>query len=369
MMWTDRERYILLNMVPGIGPAQVKRLLEACGGLAAACGADASALRRLGVPPRLAERISAGCRDRRLLNDERERAGRAGAAIITPADEGYPERLRQIHDPPLALYVRGTLPGPGVPAVAIVGTRRASAYGLQAAERLAQDLALRGIWVVSGLARGIDGAAHRGALRGACAGGGTVGVLGHGFGRMYPPEHADLAQAVADRGAVCAEYPMGMPPRPEYFPRRNRIISGLSLGVVVVEAAARSGAIITADCALEQGREVFAVPGPMAAVTSQGPHALLKQGAALVTGAEDILDALGLAPGPAAGSAAGLTDEERRMLSALDVGEARHPDHIAALCGAAPAAAAAALTLLAVRGAALARPGGRFVRNAEWTSR
>jgi DNA processing protein len=175
-------------------------------------------------------------------------------------------------------------------------------YGLQCAERLAYDLALRGVTVVSGLARGIDAAAHRGALK---TSGRTIAVLGGGLSRIYPPEHQGLADQIVRQGALISEYPMEAAPLPHHFPRRNRLISGLSLGVVVVEASQRSGALITADCALEQGREVFAVPGPMTAVTSQGTHQLLKQGARLVTSVEDILEELRLIPLSAGPPAAG----------------------------------------------------------------
>ena len=213
--------------------------------------------------------------------------------VLTPADAGYPALLRAIPDPPRALYVRGGAGSLEEPAVAIVGSRHASLYGLECAERLACELALRGVTVVSGLARGIDAAAHRGALQG---GGRTVAVLGSGLDQLDPPEHGPLAEEIVKTGWLVSEHPMGTRPLPHNFPRRNRLISGLSLGVVVVEAAARSGALITADCALEQGREVFAVPGPVTSVTSHGTHRLLKQGARLVTSVEDILEELRLIP-------------------------------------------------------------------------
>ena len=293
-MLTDRERLIALNLVPGIGSASLRRLLEAFGGLDRIFAAGAAELRQAaGLRAPAAERLAAGCRDERRLARELELAKRAGVGILTPADAGYPETLRTIPDPPLALYVRGLPEVASAPAVAIVGARRASLYGLECAERLACELSLRGVTVVSGLARGIDSAAHRGALK---AGGRTVAVLGSGLSRVYPPEHERLAGDVAKSGWLVSEYPMETEPLPLNFPRRNRLISGLSLGVVVVEAAARSGALITADMALEQGREVFAVPGPMTAVTSQGTHGLLKQGARLVTSVEDILEELRLVP-------------------------------------------------------------------------
>jgi DNA processing protein len=219
-----------------------------------------------------------------------------GVTIVTLADAAYPQALRTIHEPPQTLHIRGSVLPADAIAVAVVGARHASLYGLQCAERLSYELALRGITVVSGLARGIDAAAHRGCLK---AGGRTLAVLGSGLGRIYPPEHQELAAQIARQGAVLSEYPMDMQPFAGNFPRRNRLISGLALGVVIVEASRRSGALITADCALEQGREVFAVPGPMTSVTSQGTHELLKQGARLVTSVEDILDELRLVAQPA----------------------------------------------------------------------
>ena len=206
---------------------------------------------------------------------------------LSPTNPGYPVLLCKIYDPPATLHVRGRLEALQGPAVAFVGSRRASRYGLRIAERLGYELARSGLTVVSGLARGIDAAAHRGCLR---AGGVTVAVLGSGLGRIYPPEHEGLGQQIVRRGAVVSEFPWDANPLPGNFPRRNRIISGLSYGVVVVEATQRSGALITADQALEQGREVMAVPGEIDCTTSEGCHKLLQAGAKLVTCVEDILE-------------------------------------------------------------------------------
>lgn len=208
---------------------------------------------------------------------------------LTLKDVGYPSNLTTLPDPPAVLYVRGSLWQEDRAAVAVVGTRRASPYGLQTARRLSQELALAGITVVSGLAEGIDGAAHQGALE---AGGRTIAVLGHGLHTVYPPQHRQLADRIAASGALVSEYPPETPIQAWHFPSRNRIISGLSLGVVVVEAPLKSGALITARLALEQGREVFAVPGPAGSPKSQGTHALLKDGARLAEGVEDILEEL-----------------------------------------------------------------------------
>lgn len=365
-MSDDRERLIQLNLVPEIGSARLRRLLEAFGTLDELWAAPPQVLERLGrLNAELAGRLAACRDDRRQLDRELEGAARAGASIVTLADETYPERLRTIADPPPVLYIRGLMEPADAVAVGIVGARHASAYGLQCAGRLAEDLAVRGITVVSGLARGIDAAAHRGALR---AGGRTLAVLGSGLGRVYPDEHAALADEIAGQGALMSEYPVTTAPLPYHFPQRNRLISGLSLGIVVVEAAQRSGALITADCALEQGREVFAVPGPMAAVTSQGTHNLIKQGARLVTSVEDILEELQLAPGPmaagvqrdaTAGSA--LPDAAQRLLACVT----REPAYIDAIAGQAGVAAPDAASLLLdleLRRMIRQLPGKHFVR-------
>ena len=204
---------------------------------------------------------------------------------------GYPEILKNIHDPPDVLYVNGSFTEDDKNAVGIVGSRRATPYGLQMAEKLAYDLAIRGVTIVSGMARGIDSAAHRGALM---AKGRTIAVMGSGHGHIYPPENKDLYKQIAASGAVVTEFENDMTPLPRNFPIRNRIISGLSLGLVVVEAASNSGALITADLALEQNREVFAVPGKISSLTSNGTNKLIKEGAKLVQTADDIMEELKL---------------------------------------------------------------------------
>ena len=295
-MLSDRERLILLNLVPDVGSLPLRKLLDHFGECARVWKARPEDLQRVhGIGPVLARRIAAACRDETLLEQELTLVRRAGVTLVTLEDAEYPKRLREIYDPPPVLYVRGAVSSLNDVAVAVVGSRRASRDGVKTAERLSYDLAACGITVISGLARGIDGAAHRGALK---AQGRTLAVLGCGLARVYPPEHARLAGEIAERGAVISEYPMRTAPLAQNFPRRNRLISGLSLGVVIVEAAQKSGALITADCALEQGREVFAVPGPITRVTSEGTHALLKQGARLVTSVEDILEELRIAPRP-----------------------------------------------------------------------
>jgi len=211
-----------------------------------------------------------------------------GCRIITVQDSAYPDRLRNIYDPPLVLYVRGTVPNiDDHPVVGVVGTRKCTPYGIKTAESISYDLSRRGIIVVTGLARGVDTAATRGALRG---GSHTIGVIGSGLDVIYPPENKALYDDVADFGAVISEYPPGTPPTQGHFPARNRIISGISLGVAVIEAPKKSGALITAARALEQGRDVFALPGNVDAATCVGSNALLREGAIPFTTADDIID-------------------------------------------------------------------------------
>lgn len=223
------------------------------------------------------------------LEEELALAQQHGIRLVTLEDSDYPAPLAALPQPPPVLYVRGQWLPEDAAAVAVVGSRACSTHGQMTAERLAHDLAAHGLTIVSGLARGIDAAAHRGALR---AGGRTIAVLGSGLLRMFPPEHAALAETIAGQGAVVSEFPLRTEPFAYNFPRRNRVIAGLALGTVVVEAAARSGALITATHTLEQGKEVFAVPGPAGTPTSRGTHALLRDGARLVESAEDLLQDL-----------------------------------------------------------------------------
>jgi DNA processing protein len=289
----------------------------------------------------------------------------AGARLLAWDDPAYPERLRQIADPPPALAIRGELAADAL-AVAVVGARMASEYGRRMAAELARGLAQAGIVVVSGLAAGIDAAAHRAAL---AAGGRTVAVLGTGIDRVYPSWHAGLAAEIAEQGALVSEFRCGAPPLAHHFPRRNRLISGLSLGTVVVEAAAQSGSLITARCALEQGREVFAVPGPADAPQHRGPHRLIQQGAKLITTVEDIL--VELAPALVArveaarteAAEATLTGPERRVLGALG-GEGRQVDEVIAHAGLPAASTLETLLALELRGLVVQRPGKRFCRQA-----
>ncbi|MFA5026918.1 MAG: DNA-processing protein DprA [Candidatus Methylomirabilota bacterium] len=283
---TEREARWALGLVPRLGGVALAGLLESLGSARAVWSAPAERLMATpGVTRATAAAILAfPCVDR--LREDAQRTAEAGLDALVWGDAAYPELLARIHSPPPILYLRGRLLPTDAKAVALVGARRSTAYGEGVAREMAGELARRGVTIVSGLARGIDAAAHRGALE---AGGRTLAVLGSGLDTIYPPEHRAMAEEIAGAGGLLSEFPIGTPPLRLNFPRRNRIISGLSLGVVVVEAGVASGALITAHHALEQGREVFAVPGRVHARYSEGCHRLIKAGAALVDCWEDVL--------------------------------------------------------------------------------
>jgi len=358
---------LLLNRVPGLTSTRLTTLRQAFGSFEALAHADVPQLQQAGLSPSMAARVVDGLRDEAWAEQELKRAGRSGITVLTWPDAAYPSVLRTIPDPPAVLYLRGALAEPDAIAVAFVGSRYASLYGLQSAQRLAAAAAEQGITVVSGLARGIDAAAHEGALK---AGGRTIAVLGSGLSNLYPPEHEPLAERIAQAGAVVSEYPLQTEPFPSNFPRRNRLISGLSLGVVVVEAAARSGALITADCALEQGRDVFAVPGPMTSRTSQGTHGLLKQGARLVTSVEDLLEELHLTSRPVLATMSPqrqvlpgpISASQQRLLACLSQRQPEPLEAVIARSGLSRADVMVALLELQVRQLIRQLPGQRFVR-------
>jgi len=281
---------VRLSLISGVGPRLRKALLEEFGTASAVLSAAPSDLRRVqGIGAELTRRIAVA-KSEIDVQAELDLCAANGIKILADHDPVYPRMLREIHDPPGILFVRGDILPQDAISIAIVGSRHATQYGLAQAERLAGSLARAGITIVSGLARGIDAAAHRGAL---AAGGRTLAVLGSGVLNMYPPEHAGLADEVAAQGAVLSESPPRSPPLSGAFPQRNRIVSGLSLGVLVVEASTQSGALISARHAMEQGREVFAVPGRVDNRMSRGCHRLIRDGAKLVETAEDVLEELG----------------------------------------------------------------------------
>jgi DNA processing protein len=286
---TDQLPWLALQSISGVGLVLYQRLVQRFGSPAAVFQAAPRELLSVkGVTPALAREISS-FRDWDRLEEEHSRLQALGGELLTQDDPRFPARLRHISYAPPLLFLRGTLTPADDLAVAVVGTRGASYYGLKTCRRLAGALAARSVTVVSGLARGIDTAAHRGALEN---GGRTLAVLGCGLDIVYPPENRELYQTIPEQGALLSEFPLGTPPEARNFPRRNRLISGLALGVVVVEAGDKSGTRITVDCALDQGREVFAVPGPIDSPTSVGPHRLIQQGAKLVLAVEDILQEL-----------------------------------------------------------------------------
>jgi len=283
----DREAYIVLNMIEGLGPVSVRRLIDTLGSPKAILEADRDALMEArGVGEKLALKIITQ-RDGIDAQAEIETAAEMGVRIITPLDDEYPTGLKAIHDPPLALYIRGRLLPEDGKAIAIVGSRSSSHYALTAADRLAYQLGQTGFTVVSGLARGADTAAHSGAVKSA---GRTIAVLGGALDCLYPPENAELAEKISKNGAVISEYPMGRQADRMTFPYRNRIISGLSMGVLLVESAIKGGSMHTAEAAMEQGRTVFALPGRIDTPGARGPHMLIKNGAKLVERIDDILE-------------------------------------------------------------------------------
>ncbi len=333
------ENLLRLKLAGGIGNTLARRLLDTFGSVETIFGASEKEL--ASVSGMNATRLQALRRVPEMdPRPELERAAEAGVTLLAIDDPAYPQALKQTFDPPFLLYVKGEIKPADSRAVGMVGTRRASRYGLDQAQRIAADLGRAGMTVISGLARGIDSSAHRGAL---AARGRTLAVLGCGLGKVYPPENRDLAAEIVNRGAVLSEFMLEESPRREYFPQRNRIIAGLSLGVLVVEAPSRSGALITARQATEMGREVFVMPGRIDVDQAEGCHQLIREGALLIRGAGDILEELrqpqtqatlpfrpaaAAESPPPANPETNLNEKEHLIYGALD-GE---PVHIDELC-------------------------------------
>ena len=292
---TYTEACLAINMIPGVGPVRLRRLLQVFGEPQAILTAPANRLAAVeGISSEIAQRI-VSWREHADLAAEQALMDAAGVHVITAQSEVYPVLLRSIHDPPIVLYVWGELQALDAQAIGVVGSRQSSIYGTETSKKLSYQLASAGYTIISGLARGIDTAAHQGAL---AARGRTVGVLGCGLSQIYPAENFALAERIADgHGAIVSEFPMSVTPDRTTFPMRNRIISGCSLGVLVIEAGLQSGALISANQAADQGRTVFAVPGPIDRPHSQGSNRLIQQGARLVMGAEDVLEELTMLPG------------------------------------------------------------------------
>src|ERR1043166_7188706 len=282
----SREALVALNMIEHVGPVRLRQLLDHFGEAPAILRASRSQLQHVrGIGDDVAESISSWEKNIDLTG-ELQRIEQFGCHIVTQADDNYPDLLRQIYDPPIVLYVKGTLTAKDKNAVALVGSRLTTHYGLEIARKLAYQLAYVGVTVVSGGARGIDTAAHQGALS---AKGRTIAVLGTGINLIFPSENADLFARIAENGAVMTQFPFNRKADKQSFPIRNRIVAGITLGTVVVEANLTSGALITANFAIENGRQIFAVPGRIDSPRSKGCHELIKKGAKLCEGAEDIL--------------------------------------------------------------------------------
>jgi DNA processing protein len=362
--------WVELSLVPGIGPKSFFKLLDHFGTPKNALRAPRSALERVpGLGAVVVEALRRGCKPE--LEEALPLIEKHEVTVVTFNDPAYPERLKHIHTPPPLLYIKGDLLSADRNAVSIVGSRRATHYGKMVADRLAGDLARRGITVISGLAYGIDTAAHKGAL---AAGGRTIAVLGCGVDVIYPRANSKLYQQIISSGALMSEFPMGCQPDPAFFPVRNRVVSGLSLGTLVIEAPRKSGALITANHALEQGREVFAVPGNIYSPYSEGCHRLIKDGAKLVENIYDIIGELenvleGVEFGGPAGSAhpeqsvAPMSANEKRIFNFLSM-VPEHIDNIAEECDLRAAEVAGALMTLEIKGLVEQVPGKRFIRRA-----
>jgi DNA processing protein len=357
----DLYHWVALTMAPGVGSILFKRLAQSFGRPAGVFNASLKELSQVeGVGPKIAASLKK-FNWKPAVEKELRLAEKKGAKLVTWEDEEYPANLKQIYDPPPLLYVLGSLIPQDSIAVAVVGSRNPTTYGQLAAERISMGLSRKGITVVSGLARGVDSFSHRSAL---VAGGRTIGVLGCGVDIIYPPENQDLFEQVAAQGAVISEFPLGTPPDSDHFPIRNRVISGLSLGVAVVEATLRSGSLITARFALDQGRDVYAVPGNVDSPRSAGTNRLIKEGAKLVTRAEDILEEIHHIPRPeipAIPPQPKLSEEEARVYGTLEQ-EALHIDQITARTAFSSARVSAVLLTLELAGHVKQLPGMRFAK-------
>ena len=344
----DKRYWIGFTLVKGIGAVRFQRLLEHFGDAESAWSANPAELAEAGLSSKLIERLVA-VREKVDLSRVWEQIQSKDIQVLTWLDEAYPQRLKEIEQPPPVLYLRGELLPEDTWSVAIVGTRRVTPYGRQVTEEIASFLAANGITVISGLARGVDSLAHNAALK---AGGRTLAVLGSGVDRIYPPENRALAEQILEHGAVLSDYAPGTPPESSNFPPRNRIISGLSMAVVVIEAGKTSGALITAEFAAEQGREIFAVPGNILAPQSKGTNKLIQQGALPLLSASDIMQALNLTrvgQHKAARKVLPADDVEAKLLTAMGE-EPLHVDEIRNQTGLPVEKVSATLVMMELKG-------------------
>ena len=364
-----REALVALNLIEGVGPVRVRQLLEHFGDAPAILRASRQQLLQVrGIGDDTAEAI-ANWEKTADLGAELKRIAEFGCHVVTQEDAEYPEMLRQIYDPPIVLYVKGTLSAKDKNSVAMVGSRLTTHYGIETARKLAYQLAYLGVTVVSGGARGIDTAAHQGALSGK---GRTIAVLGTGINLVAPPENAKLFEQIAANGAVITQFPFNRPADKQSFPIRNRIVAGMTLGTVVVEANLTSGALITANFAIEYGRQVFAVPGRIDSPRSKGCHDLIKKGAKLCESVEDILSEFEYLfpatnrPATVGGAgglpAATLSEDEQRVYDALDH-EERSIDEVIRKSGLPSSTVSVALLGLEMKRLVRQLPGKLFVRN------
>jgi len=365
-----REAFIALNMIEGVGPVRVRSLLEHFGDAPKILSASKSALTRVrNVGDEVAEKISSWEKSIDLAG-ELKRVADFGCHVLIQSDESYPPLLREIYDPPVVLYVKGGLMAKDKNAVAMVGSRMTTHYGIETARKLAYQLAYVGVTVVSGGARGIDTAAHQGALSGK---GRTVAVLGTGINLIAPPENAELFERIAANGAVVTQFPFNRPADKQSFPIRNRIVAGMTLGTVVVEANFTSGALITANFATEYGRQIFAVPGRIDSPRSKGCHDLIKKGAKLCEGVEDILsefeylfpasNKLATASETGVLPALELNENEQKIFAAVQLNDETSIDEIIRACGLPSSAVNVALFSLEMKRLVKQLPGKLFVRN------
>lgn len=352
---TEAEAWLRLGLVPGLGPASLRRLLSEFGSPEAVAVASGTSLSR-SVGEALAAAIRSGP-EPALLDQSLRWIAAPGNRLVTFADAQYPKRLLEIPDPPPLLYAKGDLQLLQRDALAIVGSRNATPQGIANAEAFARELSDKGFAILSGLALGIDAAAHRGGLSGRS---GSMAVVGTGLDIVYPGRNRELAHELATTGLLLSEFALGTRPLAANFPRRNRLISGLARGVLIVEAALQSGSLITARCALEQGREVFAIPGSIHSPLSKGCHLLIKQGAKLVESARDILEELGAAA-PAQSPEESAHDEDCPLLAAMGY-DPVDLDTLCARSGLTAEGASAMLLTLELDGAVVRLPGGRFQR-------
>ncbi len=361
----SKQAYIALNLLPNTGPARVRRLLQHFGRAETILSAGAKDLREVrGIGKETAGTI-VNWRNLIDLQAELDKIQSRAINVITPEDDNYPSLLREIYDPPIALYVWGHLEKSDSEAISIVGSRQATHYGKQTARKFGFQLAHAGLCVISGLARGIDSAAHEGAL---ASGGRTIAVIGSGLGKLYPPENQALAEKISENGAVISEFPVDFPPQKHSFPQRNRIVAGWARGTVVIEAGARSGALITAGQASDSNRDVYAVPGQIDRPTSQGTNRLIQQGAKLVMDARDVIEEMpnkfadpGKNPEICTSRAELLTNSEKIIYAALG-GDQAHIDEVANQVNMRVPEVSATLLKLEIKQLVKQLPGNYFVK-------